>query len=325
MRGGQVRTFIVILGITFLVWVAVAMSESREYTLPLRVTYTGFDAKRYAVVRTDTVLTVQVRSTGFNAMFLSLRGEPTRVTLDIHHEAVHRYARQEGGKTELYRTTAVADLSTLIGEQLTPHGMQFEGSGKDSLQLVLVERSSRRYVPDLRALRVNFSDGYGLYGQPTVTPSEITLYGPRGVLDSIEGIGVVETELNEVQESGTYVLRLDEKWKQRGDIFASADKLTITIPVRRFVERRFTVPVVVEGGDSALVNGLRLYPERVELDVWVSQEDMSSVTEDRFEVVASYADILSGEQKLKLRVSRFPQSVRIRSVSPEEIAYVIIK
>lgn len=325
MRGRQIRTFLVILGVTVLVWLAVAMSESHEYTLHVKVQTGGYDAKRYAVVQSDTLLSVQVRSTGFNAFFHSLRREPTTVAFDIHHEAVHRYSRHRDGMVDLYRTVAVADLASQISEQLSSYGMQFVGSGKDSLLLVLNERSSRVFVPDLGELRINFSDGYGLYGEPVVTPGEVTLYGPRDVLDSIDRIGIRSTELNEVCESGTYRVALDETWRARGDIFASTDELTITIPVKRFIERHFTVPVTVVDNDLSAVQDLRLYPDRVELNVWVAQEDLSSVSADRFQVTANYADIQSGLQHLKLCVNRFPRNVRIRSVSPSEIEYVIIK
>ena len=79
MRGRQVRSFLVILGITALVWLAMALSESHEYSLPVKVRFSGYDAKRYAVVHIDTSLILKVEATGFNALFYSLRREPLTV------------------------------------------------------------------------------------------------------------------------------------------------------------------------------------------------------------------------------------------------------
>ena len=49
---------------------AMAMSEKREYNLSVKLRMTGFDLKRYAVLNADTVMTLQVESTGFNALLL---------------------------------------------------------------------------------------------------------------------------------------------------------------------------------------------------------------------------------------------------------------
>ena len=323
MRGRQVRSFLVILGITALVWLAMALSESHEYSLPVKVRFSGYDAKRYAVVHIDTSLILKVEATGFNALFYSLRREPMTVQLDMNSEAVYRYAHRRGEVTDLYRSVAVNDLSSQISSQLYSLGIHYGGSAKDSLQLVLNERASRTYIPDLEALRINFSDGYGLYGEPQVTPGVVTLYGPREVLDTIDRIGVKPVVLNKVLQSGTFIVSLDATWRQAGDVYSSVDAISVYIPVKRFIERRFSVPVTVAGDDST--HDLRLYPDRVELNVWVAQDELATVSADRFTVSASYDDIRSGLQRLKLCVSRFPRNVRIRSVNPSEIEYVVIK
>lgn len=323
MRGRQVRSFLVVLGITALVWVAVAMSERHEYSVPVKVQYSGYDTKRYAVVSVDTALTLKVEATGFNALFYSLRREPPTLQLDMNSETVHRYVRHRGTVTDLCRSVSVGDLSAQISSQLYSIGMHLQGSGKDSLLLVLNERASRTFVPDLGELRINFADGYGLYGEPQVTPATVTLYGPRDVLDTIAHIGVKPTELDNVQQDGTFRVSLDAVWRRMGDVYASDDAITVTLPVKRFIERRFTVPVAVDNADST--HALRLYPDRVELIAWVAQDDLAAVSADRFTVSANYDDIAAGLQRLKLRVSRFPVNVRIRSVHPSEIEYVIIK
>lgn len=312
-----------ILGLTALVWLGVAMSESQEYTIPVKVEMQGFDTKRFAVVRADSVLSLQVRSTGFNAMILSLRTETLTVALDMNNEFVHRYSQQRGAETDYYRVVAVGDLSSQLNNQLSSMGVHMVGSPKDSLLLILNERYSRTFVPDINNLRINFSDGYGLYGEPTMTPKEVTLYGSREVLSSIDHIGVKSTVLNDVRASGTYTLALDDSWRSQGDVYASAEQLTVEIPVKRFIERRFSIPVTIPDADST--HSLRLYPDRAELHVWVAQDDLATVSSDRFEVTASYDDIRSGAQRLKLSVSRFPRNVRIRNLNPAEIEYVIIK
>ncbi len=300
-----------------------AMSEKKEFSLPVKVRMTGFDAKRYAVVRADTSLVLQVESTGFNAFILGLKKEPLTFNLDIKNEAMHRYPLRRDGIVDLYRCVAISDLSAQFSDQLSSYSVHYLGSAKDSLMLVLNERGSKVFRPDLSNLKINFSDGFGLYGEPKVSPTEITLYGSSEVLAAIDNIGVKAETLDDVRETGTYRVPIDDGWKEMGDVYASTEMLTIKIPVKRYVEQHYTVPVVIDGIDTS--QGLRLYPDHVKLHVWVAQDDIVAVSADRFTVSADYNDILSGAQRLKLCVNRFPRKVRIRKMEPEEIEYVIIK
>lgn len=322
-RGRQIRSFFVILGITVLVWMAMAMSEKKEYSLSVKLRMTGVDLKRYAVLNADTVMTLQVESTGFNALILSLKKEPPTFLLDIRNEAVHHYSRRRGDVEDLYHTVALTDLSSLLSDQFSSAGVRVIGSAKDSLLLVLNERGHKVFRPDLSNLKINFSDGYGLYGEPLVSPFEITLYGSPEVLAAIERVGVKAEVLNDVRETATYRVAIDDSWKSLGDVYASDEMLTINIPVNRYVERNYVVPVTVATPDTS--HHLRLYPDRVTLHVWVAQEDVASIAADSFVVTADYDDILSGKKNLEPFVSRFPRNVRIRNVEPKEIEYVIIK
>lgn len=302
-----------------------AMSEPMEYSLPVKVKATGFDTKRYAVVKSDTSVVLQVRSTGFNALILSLEKTHHTFELDIRNEAVRHYSSQRSGREDLCFSVALADLSVQLSEMLSSVGVHYTGSARDSLTWVLNERSSRVYSPDLGKLRINFADGYGLYGEPEVSPTEVVLYGPADVLATIGSVGVRSMTLNDVRETGTYRVPLDMIWKAQGDVYSSTEELTVNIPVKRYIERQYSVPVTVTGIDSATVHNLRLYPDHVELNVWVAQDDLASVSAERFTVTVSYDDILADQQHLKLRISRFPRNVRIRSVVPSEIEYVIIE
>lgn len=323
MRGRQIRSFFAILVLTVLVWLAMAMSEKKEFSFPVKVVMSGFDAKRYAVVNADTTMMLQMESTGVRALLLSLKKEPLTFVLDIKNDAVRRYSRQRGAVTDLFRTVAIADLSVPLSDMLSSEGVRFLGSTKDSLQLVLNERESKVFRPELNNLKINFADGFGLYGEPLVSPTEITLYGSPEVLAAITQVSVCPEVLNDVRETSTYSVAIDTSWKKLGDVFCSANMLTVNIPVKRYVEQHYTVPVTVMGADSS--HNLHLYPERVTLHVWVAQDDLASVTADRFAVSANYDDILSGRQRLRLYVNRFPRNVRIRKIEPEEIEYVIIK
>lgn len=300
-----------------------AMTETREYSLPVNIRFSGFDAKRYAVVSADTAVTLQVESSGFNMFLLSIRKESPTFDFDVRNEFVRRHLQKRGIADDLCLSVALSDLIAMLSDRFSSFDVKAVGAARDSLQLVLNERAHKVFHPDLNQLRIVFSDGYGLYGEPMVSPMEVTLFGPPEVLAAIDRVGVKPTQLDNVCETGSFRVPLDDSWKKKGDVYASTEMLTINIPVKRYVERDVVVPITIDASGTG--EHLRLYPDRVVLRVWVAQDEVAAISPDRFLVCANSDDIISGAQKLKLTLSRFPRNVRIRSMEPEEIEYIIIK
>lgn len=300
------------------------MSEDHDYTLRLRVEMTGYDTRRYAVVHADSTLSLTVQSSGFRALLLGLRDELPTVKVNMAGDAVTHYAGVFDGRNCLYRSVAVN--RELLEGCLGGYGISRSSSEDDSLLLVLTERASRRFRPDISGVEILFSDGYALYGSPKVEPAEVTLYGSPEALAKVTSLKAKAMTLANISLSDVYTVPLDDSWKQEGDIYASTEELKLFIPVEKYVERQYTLPVTVDS-PQPVANGqqLRLYPDNVTLRVWVAQRDVPSVAADRFTVAVDYADIAAGATSLKPRITRFPESVRVRSIEPAEVQYVIIK
>ena len=302
------KQFLLILGITALVWLGVSMSEVREYPLPVRVEMTGYDTVRYAVLHADTTLLLQAEMSGFNAAVVDIFGLDRHVSVDMTDDG-------------LYRAVALTDVNDQLRQQLSSKGVKRVSSGHDSLRLELAERQHRTFRVSLDSVRFSFSDQYGLYGEPSVSPSEVTLYGADEVLASLDEIHVVRTDVGNISSTGTYRLQLDPVWESLGDVRASTKTVEIYLPVEQYVEREYSVPVEVDGADSTV--RFRLYPDQAKVRVWVAQCDLERMPE--FRVVISYSDVLSGAGRLTPRLMQFPSWVRPRSVEPSEVQCVIIK
>ena len=317
------RHFLAILALTALVWTGVVMSEYHEYPFQLEVDMSGFDANRYAVLSADTALVLNVEQPGFDALWLSLRKGPQLLSVDVRDVAVHRFVRQRQGVKELCFSIAVSDLGERFHERFDRYGARRFSSSRDSVRLVLVERAHKTLRPSIANVSLSFADGCGLYGEPVVSPREVTLYGPEEALSQINELHVKPIRIHGIDGSHGYRLALDPVWNEFGDVHVSTEYLTLKLPVESFVERDYTLPVSVEGIDGNV--NLRLYPDRVTARVWVAQKDITEVSAAQFSLVADYRDVLKGSRRLKLRMARFPEGVRLRSLSSDEVQYVIIR
>ena len=296
------KQFLVILGLTALVWLGVSMGETDTYTLPVRVKMTGFDTVRYAVVQADTTITLRVESNGYNALMRSVRDERPTLQVDMTGR----------------RSVAGSELCEMARRQL--HGLHSVSTDKDSLRLLLAERSSRTFIPIIDDVEFAFAEQYGLYGQPTVTPSEVTLYGPENDIARIKEVRLAATKINNISKSGHYRLRLQPVWEQYADVHPSVCEVDVYVPVETYVEREYKIPIEVAGADTTVE--LHLYPDVATLHVWVAQRDIQRIPE--FTVTIDYADVVS-HHRLVPRLIRFPTYLRPRSIEPAEVQCVVIR
>lgn len=302
------KHFLIIFAITACVWVGVSMSEKNDYPMLVRVEMTGYDTVRYAVLKADTAIDVSVTCSGFDAFLHSIR----------HSAPVVKIAMTDTG---LYRTVAFDDVQTTFRQSIM-------GAGKvttttDTLRLLLAERNHRTLRPKIEPLQISFAEGYGLYGEPTMVPSEVTLYGPEEVLRSIEELPLEATVITSVDNTTTLTIPLSPVWEKYHDVKASVKSVQVTIPVESYVECDYMVPVEISGADSSV--RIKVYPDVVTVHAWVARRDMPHVSAQQFSVGIAYDELLGDRQRHKLRLSRFPDHVRLRSIEPDEVQCVILK
>lgn len=298
------KHFLVILGLTALVWLGVSMSETDEYPMRVRVEMTGYDTVRYAVLQADTSLDVEVRMSGFNAFLLGL-----------HHYVPTVEVPLADGQSSV----AVHSINEQLRQSIL--GAKQVSSETDTLHVVLAERSHRVYRPRIDGVNFTFVEQYGLYGEPEVTPSTVVLYGPAEVLDGIAEVRAMPTELCNIKSTSTFRIPLEPVWEQYADVHPSCREVEVYLPVEPYVEKVYSVPIQVENADSTV--DLRLYPAQANVRVWVAQRDLDH--EPEFTVSVNYRDALAHDGRMVPHLSQFPSYVRLRNVEPQEVQCVIIK
>ena len=282
------------------------MSERMDYTLPVKVRYVGYDTVRYAVADADTVVPVRITSSGYVAFLMGMADDELAVTVN---------ARGDG----MQRVVEVDSLYAAIRGTLP--GINGVSCGVDTLRLSLAERCSKTFRPSLQAVNFEFEEQYGLYGQPTITPAEVTLYGPEEALAKIASLPIVATTVSGIGSSQSYSMKLEPVWQQYGDIHPSCTEVSVYVPVETFVERQYSVPIQVAGADSSVV--VHVYPPEAKLHMWVAQRDLHR--EPDFTVTVNYSDILAGGQPIVPQLTEFPAYMRPRSIVPAEVQCVIIR
>lgn len=307
MRYLRRHPFWVILILTTVAWIGFAMSEEDDYPMELRISWVGVDTSRYVVTHADTTLSLSVKSNCFNAIKRYRVARDSEYVISI-----------EGDTTIRVGQVLFDNISSHFGFE----GISAVFSHQEVLRYATSERIGKPFVPQLRNVEFRFSDQVGLAGSPVILPDTVWLYGSQSSLDKITQLETAPAILEQISDSGYYALPLNPIWKEYDDLRVSHDIVRIYLPLERFTEIKLMVPVSFRSTNQH--HKVRLYPEQVELSLWVPANSHDKISANQIEAVVDYRDDQDSQQ-LPVMITRFPSNTRIRQISPASIQYVIIQ
>lgn len=315
----QSRGFLFALIAVVVVWMLSSMSENRRFRESYRVVYDGLDTARYAVLAKDSTVTLDLTSNGFHT-FNRAVGNRRTIHLNIGKIVAKHKSTQADSRFVI--SLGVDENIDLIRSQIDMRGVKELKPVGDKLTITLAPRHSKAFVPDISAVDFQFEGMMGLSGKPVIKPDSIVLYGSRESLDKVTTVSAARQTLKHIRVSGRYSLRIDSSWAEYPDLRISASSIEVWLPVELFIEKKLTIPVQLT--DEHLNGGgrVRLYPSEVEVTCLVPRNEYSRVKASDFTVAASLPE---NDKYITPHVTRFPVAVRVKSVSPSQLQYLIIK
>lgn len=311
------KPFLVVLAVTTLLWLLLSMSDVKEFGACYQVRYEGYDTNRYALLTSTDTIQLTVSSTGFQTLGRNYRMRGKRLGISIEGLVLQGDTAEQ---TEL--AIPLTRFTSDIRRQLGLHPDSKISFQTDGLNLTLAQRRRKAYVPRLRDVGFEFAEGFSLGGEPRMNPDTVYLYGSQQSLDAVDELFTRPTAITRVDTSRYHTILLDTSWRQYPDLHISDQQVQVFVPVATATEQRFTLPVRFLSSDTTLQ--ARLYPEQVEVSVWIPTRDYGRVKADQFEATVAY-EAGTASPELHVRMDRFPSNVQIRSVTPNTVKYVIIK
>lgn len=306
----NLRSFLVCLLITVVVWTLMSLSEKKALRYTHELCFAGYDQNRYAI-NSETTITLEINGSGFELLRTLTWKTPPPITIDLSgHRLKHR------------NSIATADIEKDILVQLHLFDNQKINFTEDSIVFWVNARNSKKVRVDLSDVDFDFAPQYGIYGKPLLSPDSVTIYGDSISLAAIDKIGAVKTKIHNIAADSTYVLPLQPVWKKYSDVYTDVDKVKIRIPVERFTEASYTVPISFVFRDTSV--HAKVYPPTAEITCKIALKDFKGIVAGNFKA-SVYCESLHNQDTLPVIVSSFPENVRISKIKPEYVQYVVIR
>lgn len=311
----KVKSFLFCLFFTVVLWLAQTMSDTYVYERIYPIKFTGYNTQKYSLVMCDTLLPVSVKSTGFQYLYGMLERKKT-INFDISES---NYYISDGN---FVYALPMRDNKDEVKEQISFLHQKELGFLIDTAKIVLTPRTIKKVKPVLKDVIFSFAPQYALYGEASLHPDSIEVYGSEASLKDIDCVETKAQTISNINKSGMYVLELDNSKNKHLDVTMATETLNIYLPVEKYTETTVTLPLKFVSADTTVQ--ARLYPENIELVVDVALKDYKNINSTMFEVEVNY-DENTDKQTLPVIVSKFPSVVKIRKINPQQVQYVIIK
>jgi hypothetical protein len=310
----QSRAFIFSLIAIAAIWLVSAMSEHKAYREHYKLYYDGIDTAKYAITGIDSILTLDITSNGFHAFQRGIKKNRY-----VHVNVTSKITNKDADNIQV--TLNIDDYIDIIRSQIDTRGVNEIKPVGDILNIALARRQSKVFVPEIDNIDFQFDPMVGLCGQPELHPDSIVLYGSQSSLDKIEYVRTEPKTIKNIRISGMHRVRLANDWKKYPDVRPSTEYIDIFIPVETYTEKPISVAVQYANDNS--FKRVQLYPSTVTLNCLVPRKKYADVNSDDFVVTAKTINDTSNY--LMPVVTQFPANVRIKSISPQQLQYIIIK
>jgi len=305
--------FLVCLFISVFIWILIKLSAEFYTTLHYPIVYTSVPNNILLVNNTDSVVSLRMKSGGFNLFLLKYLKRKKPVFIDLGNIRLTKYDGVY--RARIITSRHVKDLIRQLS--ITDEIVSVE---PDTLYFDFEEIVSKK-VPVYTNLELEVRKPYLLYDSLRTIPDSIVISGLREEIMGINQVFTEEKSLNDVNESQTVKLKLLYP-ESPGNMKFSDQEVEVRISLEKFTEDVLELPVKVVSGNKYQ---LKIYPDKVSVTYMVALKDFKRVTPEMFSATVSYPGNDNGDGKLDVKITNSPHFVKISRINPEKVEYIILK
>ncbi len=302
------KMIIIFLGVSFLFWILIKFSKQYTDTISFKVEYFNLPQDKMLQKEPIKVVDVTLKTFGFDLIKYHFFKRELKVDL--------QYVKRKNDNI-YYQLSD--DLLSQITTQLTSDVEVF--AVKPDTLFYNIGLSTTKKVKIVPTIDIQYQSGYNLFGSLKVEPSEVSISGPKNLIDSIVQVESKKRELTAVNSSFEIkmpLLTLDKSSK----VNYSVQEVTISGLVEKFTEAKFMLPFKVDNLPEKYK--ISTFPKQVEIVFQVGLSDYNKIDKNDFIVSCDYKRSVNDELNYLIpKVILKPSFVSEVKIFPSQIEYLI--
>lgn len=189
----------------------------------------------------------------------------------------------------------------------------------DSLQLVYTTNPGKK-VPILVKCQVIPAPGTTLTGNVTASPTNVYVYGPKDVVDTIEYVATQPVTLRDISETTEMEVKLQRIIGAR----AMPSKVVLTAKIEPLVKQQ--AMVTVDAVNVPPGEELLLFPSKVPVEYYVAMSLLNEDYDKNIRLEVDYDHIADSKNgKLHVETIKFPEILKNLRILNDSVEYALVK
>jgi len=303
--------FLIFVIIATIFWFLNQLEQEYETNVTLPVRYTNFPEDKILVNDLDKYFDIRVKGFGYKLLEYKISNKFLPFVIDVNSITMRMYSRKDYVK--FYALTR--NLSDKIEQQLSSE-LQIITIEPDTLFFDFADRIHKK-VPVVSRVKPLPASQYMIKDQILINPDSITISGANPIIDTINQVYTKKVEINDLTQNFQEFVAI-----QRYDnVDYSDEKVKISITIEKFTEGNLKVPLKVKNVPDSLI--LRTFPDEISVSYFVALSDYDKVLPQFFDAEVDYNDININNNKVKVRVTNWPDYIRSLRFYPQAVEYLI--
>jgi hypothetical protein len=283
----------------FILWFAFSMQETYTQIIDFQTEIRNLPSDKALSALPPSSIRIQVEGEGVQV--LRLYYNPPVVPINA-----------EAGEVDLLLVASEV-VNNVSLQTVTPRTTQ-----------ISIENRDYRKVPIVPVIELDFSPGFGMIGQVSISPDSITISGAASIISGITMWHTQKRQLGQLADSLFATIAISDSLE--GLVGFDVSEVTVRANITEFTEATRTIEVRAIGlGETEQVS---FVPSTVDVTYLIplSQYDSSLAAED-FYVFVPYSDTRRDEQGLVYPMIHLPNGLAVREarIDPVGLKYYDIR
>jgi YbbR domain-containing protein len=165
-----------------------------------------------------------------------------------------------------------------------------------------------------------FARQHMLNGKIISTPDSVEITGPSTIIDTIHHIAtqaIYPSVLNDTLNKKANLIKIDQ-------VQISHSKVKITIPVDRFTEIAYELPVYAKNVPDSI--NMKLFPRKVTVSFNITHSNIPNISEADFNPYVNYNDLEENSKtylkRIPVRMDSVPDIAKSERITPSSLEFI---
>lgn len=303
--------FIFFLIVSTIIWYLSKLSHEYSTTLAYPIRYESLPKGKVLVGEPPRKIQLRVKAFGYTLLKEKLSAALSPIELDLNKHLSQSF---DGPKSKQFILTY--RLRNGVVKQLGSE-ILLEGIEPDTLFLELAAMADKtvKVIPDIQT---DFEQQYMQSGDLTLEPREITISGPKSVIDTIVSVKTRQVNFKKLNQKVLKKMSLIPI----NQVSFSHRSVLLSLPVEKYTEITMKIPVDIENQPDNVK--LMVIPRTIDVKCNVVLSKYFTLKPIMFRAVVDYVQISNSlNKKLKVKLVTFPEYVSLVDFYPKYVEYII--